>query len=142
MPRPGSFSHQFVCGRITYPHLLQSIVDAEWKIIYDKLEKCVESGAQIILSRLPIGDLATQFFADRGLFCAGRVPDEVLKCDSVDLLFFVCSILAVLGHIAMPSAFHCSSPAPTTGSRASLQSDGFSGSDLGERNHRRRARHV
>lgn len=26
-----------------------------------------------MLSKLPIGDLATQFFADRGLFCAGRV---------------------------------------------------------------------
>jgi T-complex protein 1 subunit eta len=23
---------------------------------------------------LPIGDLATQYFADRGIFCAGRVP--------------------------------------------------------------------
>lgn len=59
--------------------MYQSIVDAEWKIIYDKLEKCVASGAQIILSRLPIGDLATQYFADRGLFCAGRVPDEDLE---------------------------------------------------------------
>ena len=50
----------------------QSIVDAEWKIIYDKLDACVKSGAQVILSRLPIGDLGTQYFADRGLFCAGR----------------------------------------------------------------------
>jgi len=25
---------------------------------------------------LPIGDLATQWFADRGIFCAGRVPQE------------------------------------------------------------------
>jgi len=65
--------------RIEDPSMYQSIVDAEWKIIYDKLEKCVASGAQIILSRLPIGDLATQYFADRGLFCAGRVPDEDLE---------------------------------------------------------------
>ena len=64
---------------------MQSIVDAEWKIIYDKLQKCVESGAQIILSRLPIGDLATQFFADRGLFCAGRVADEVRSYDFATL---------------------------------------------------------
>jgi len=57
----------------------QSIVDAEWTIIYDKLAACVGSGAQVILSRLPIGDLATQYFADRGLFCAGRVPREDLE---------------------------------------------------------------
>ena len=33
----------------------------------------------MILSRLPIGDLATQYFADRHLFCAGRVPESDLK---------------------------------------------------------------
>eukprot|EP00640_Fibrocapsa_japonica_P000673 CAMPEP_0113944536 /NCGR_PEP_ID=MMETSP1339-20121228/34475_1 /TAXON_ID=94617 /ORGANISM="Fibrocapsa japonica" /LENGTH=571 /DNA_ID=CAMNT_0000949771 /DNA_START=203 /DNA_END=1919 /DNA_ORIENTATION=- /assembly_acc=CAM_ASM_000762 len=65
--------------RITDPDQYQSIVDAEWTIIYEKLENCVESGAQIILSRLPIGDLATQYFADRGLFCAGRVPQEDME---------------------------------------------------------------
>jgi T-complex protein 1 subunit eta len=57
----------------------QKIVDAEWDIIYEKLAKCVESGAQIILSKLPIGDLATQYFADRGLFCAGRVASDDLQ---------------------------------------------------------------
>lgn len=57
----------------------QAIVDAEWQIIYDKLNLIVDSGAQIILSKLPIGDLATQFFADRGLFCAGRVPEADLE---------------------------------------------------------------
>jgi len=31
------------------------------------------------LSKLPIGDLATQWFADRGVFCAGRVPDDDMK---------------------------------------------------------------
>jgi T-complex protein 1 subunit eta len=65
--------------RITDPKQYQAIVDAEWDIIYDKLAKCVESGAQVILSRLPIGDLATQYFADRGLFCAGRVETADLE---------------------------------------------------------------
>merc|ERR1719453_1533677 len=65
--------------RITDPKQYQAIVDAEWQIIYEKLDKCVESGAQIILSKLPIGDLATQYFADRGLFCAGRVDASDLK---------------------------------------------------------------
>ena len=64
--------------RLDDPAKYQEIVDAEWNIIYDKLEKCVASGAQIILSRLAIGDLATQYFADRGLFCAGRVAEEDL----------------------------------------------------------------
>lgn len=32
-----------------------------------------------MLSKLPIGDLATQFFADRNIFCAGRVPNEDLQ---------------------------------------------------------------
>lgn len=60
--------------RIEDPTKYQSIVDAEWEIIYDKLRKCVESGANVILSKQPIGDLATQYFADRDVFCAGRVP--------------------------------------------------------------------
>ena len=34
-------------------------------------------GANVVLSKLPIGDLATQYFADRNIFCAGRVPKEV-----------------------------------------------------------------
>ena len=55
-----------------------SFVDAEWNIIYQKIDAIVASGAQIILSKLPIGDLATQKFADKDLFCAGRVPQEDL----------------------------------------------------------------
>lgn len=51
----------------------QSIVDAEWTIIYEKLDAIVKSGAKVVLSRLAIGDLATQYFADNGIFCAGRV---------------------------------------------------------------------
>lgn len=62
--------------RIKDPRQYQSIVDAEWKIIYDKLEKCVATGAKVVLSKLPIGDLATQYFADRDIFCAGRVPQD------------------------------------------------------------------
>jgi T-complex protein 1 subunit eta len=65
--------------RITDPDQYQSIVDAEWSIIYEKLDKCIESGAKIILSRLPIGDLATQYFADRGIFCAGRVSNDDME---------------------------------------------------------------
>lgn len=54
----------------------QAIVDAEWQIIYKKLEALHATGAKVVLSKLPIGDLATQFFADRDIFCAGRVAAE------------------------------------------------------------------
>lgn len=57
----------------------QAIVDAEWEIIYRKLEAIEKTGAKVVLSKLPIGDLATQWFADRDIFCAGRVPAEDLK---------------------------------------------------------------
>ena len=93
--QPKSFSHpRIVCLnvelelkaersnaeiRITDPSEYQSIVDAEWSIIYDKLHKIVESGAKIVLSKLPIGDLATQYFADRDVFCAGRVAADDLE---------------------------------------------------------------
>merc|ERR1719287_26130 len=65
--------------RIEDPAEYLSIVDAEWQVIYDKLDSCVNCGANIVLSKLPIGDLATQYFADRGLFCAGRVEEGDLR---------------------------------------------------------------
>jgi len=65
--------------RITDPDQYQSIVDAEWSIIYEKLDLIVKSGAQVVLSRLAIGDLATQYFADRDIFCAGRVETGDLE---------------------------------------------------------------
>lgn len=54
-------------------------MDAEWDILYEKLKKLCASGAKVVLSKLPIGDVATQYFADNDMFCAGRVPDEDLK---------------------------------------------------------------
>jgi hypothetical protein len=66
---------QAACAALPVLTLLLS----EWNIIYDKLAKCAESGAQIVLSRLAIGDLGTQYFADRGIFCAGRVPEDDLQ---------------------------------------------------------------
>jgi len=57
----------------------QAIVDAEWDILYEKLQKIEASGAKIVLSKLPIGDVATQWFADRDIFCAGRVPEDDME---------------------------------------------------------------
>jgi T-complex protein 1 subunit eta len=56
----------------------QKVVDAEWNILYDKLDRIHKSGVKVVLSKLPIGDVATQYFADRDMFCAGRVPEEDL----------------------------------------------------------------
>merc|ERR1711971_1553414 len=57
----------------------QKIVNAEWDILYEKLDRITKSGAKVVLSKLPIGDVATQYFADRDMFCAGRVPEEDLN---------------------------------------------------------------
>lgn len=65
--------------RIENPDDYQAIIDAEWKIIYQKLDNIVNLGSNVVLSKLPIGDLATQYFADRNIFCAGRVSDDDLK---------------------------------------------------------------
>ena len=65
--------------RISNPDDFQSFVDAEWKILNKKLENIANSGANVVLSKLPIGDLATQYFADRNIFCAGRVTSEDIE---------------------------------------------------------------
>eukprot|EP01125_Pyxidicula_operculata_P004359 TRINITY_DN1666_c0_g2_i1.p1 TRINITY_DN1666_c0_g2~~TRINITY_DN1666_c0_g2_i1.p1 ORF type:complete len:555 (+),score=160.45 TRINITY_DN1666_c0_g2_i1:170-1666(+) len=65
--------------KVKDPKEYQSFVDAEWNIIYKKLANIAATGAKVILSRLAIGDLATQYFADRGIFCAGRVPGDDLS---------------------------------------------------------------
>jgi len=65
--------------RVETPEDYQKLIDAEWELIYQKLRIIVDSGAQIILSKLPIGDLATQYFADREIFCAGRVQQQDIE---------------------------------------------------------------
>lgn len=65
--------------RIDNVDAYEKLINAEWTVFYDKLEKIVATGATVVLSRLAIGDLATQYFADKKIFCAGRVPDEDLK---------------------------------------------------------------
>ncbi|RWW43219.1 hypothetical protein BHE74_00051141, partial [Ensete ventricosum] len=64
---------------IRNPLQYQSIVDAEWNIIYDKLDKCVKSGAKIVLSRLAIGDLATQVIPRQLCDNAGFDSTDVLN---------------------------------------------------------------
>ena len=86
----------------------QAVVDAEWQLINDRLEAIVATGAQIILSKLPIGDLATQFFADRDIFCAGRVPAEdmqrILRATGAPLHSTVSDLKS--GHVACGRALN------------------------------------
>lgn len=59
----------------------QAIVDAEWTIIREKLDDIINSGANVVLSEMPIGDYATQYFAAKNVFSAGRVKNlpEIIK---------------------------------------------------------------
>ncbi|KAF7684236.1 T-complex protein 1 subunit eta [Astathelohania contejeani] len=57
----------------------ESFVNAEWSIIRTKLDQIINSGAKVVLSLLPIGDYATQYFARKGIFCAGRVSKDDLE---------------------------------------------------------------
>jgi len=57
----------------------QAMVDAEYKVLFDQCKAVKDAGADIVLSKLPIGDVATQWFADEGMVCAGRVTQEDMK---------------------------------------------------------------
>ena len=50
----------------------QKVVDAEWNILYEKLDLIVKSGAKVVLSKLPIGDVATQVCRNPGSFYAAE----------------------------------------------------------------------
>lgn len=53
----------------------QKIVNAEWEIINEKLDDIIDSGANVVLSSMSIGDYATQYFARAGIFSAGRIHE-------------------------------------------------------------------
>jgi len=62
--------------RISGAEEYAKVVSAEWKLITEKLDRIIESGASVVLSTLGIGDYATQYFAKHKVFSAGRVPEE------------------------------------------------------------------
>eukprot|EP00792_Barthelona_sp_PAP020_P005731 TRINITY_DN2775_c0_g1_i1.p1 TRINITY_DN2775_c0_g1~~TRINITY_DN2775_c0_g1_i1.p1 ORF type:complete len:573 (+),score=182.70 TRINITY_DN2775_c0_g1_i1:36-1754(+) len=57
----------------------ERVVQAEWNIIFRKLDAIRDAGVDIVLSTESIGDLATQYFADNDMFCAGRVDPADLR---------------------------------------------------------------
>ena len=58
----------------------KKVIDAEWSIIYEKLDRISETKIKAVFSTQTIGDLATQYFAERGIICGGRLStDEIMK---------------------------------------------------------------
>lgn len=49
------------------------MIDVEWSIMYEKLDKISQSGTKVVFSKRSIGDLATQYFSERGIICGGRI---------------------------------------------------------------------
>ena len=58
----------------------QAIVDAEWQIINNKLEALYETGAKVVLSKLPIGDLATQLVAPVPALGSRKLTRKQILC--------------------------------------------------------------
>ena len=66
----------------------QKIVNAEWDILYEKLDRITKSGAKVVLSKLPIGDVATQVGALLG--CWGyKIPKNITEATYPALGFFI-----------------------------------------------------
>lgn len=58
----------------------KKIIDAEWSLIYEKLDRISGTKIKGVFSDQAIGDLATQYFAERGILCGGRLSgDEILR---------------------------------------------------------------
>lgn len=65
-------SEMRISGALEY----SKVVSTEWKLITDRLDRIIQSGANVVLSTLSIGDYATQYFAKYGVFSAGRVSED------------------------------------------------------------------
>ncbi|KAF7702756.1 T-complex protein 1 subunit eta [Cucumispora dikerogammari] len=66
-------------ARISTIESFKKFVDAEWKLITNRLDTLINKGVNVVLSKKPIGDYATQYFASKNVFCAGRIPTSDLE---------------------------------------------------------------
>lgn len=55
------------------------MIDVEWSLMYEKLDKIAQSGSKVVFSKKSIGDLATQYFAEREIVCGGRILSDDLS---------------------------------------------------------------
>ncbi len=65
--------------QITDPSQLQGFMDMEEKIIRDKVEKIVASGATVVFCQKGIDDLAQHFLAKKGIFAVRRVSQSDME---------------------------------------------------------------
>ena len=79
-------AHTHFTSNIAHDHP-QAIVDAEWDILYSKLQALVDAGVKVVLSKLPIGDVATQFFADRYDTKWTVIADEIILSNRITFIF-------------------------------------------------------
>mmetsp|Transcript_23281 Transcript_23281/g.45198 ORF Transcript_23281/g.45198 Transcript_23281/m.45198 type:complete len:527 (+) Transcript_23281:61-1641(+) len=54
----------------------RKFIDAEWSIIYEKLDRISETRIKAVFSTQAIGDLATQYFSERNVICGGRISND------------------------------------------------------------------
>ncbi|AFP65685.1 t-complex protein1 eta SU (nucleomorph) [Chroomonas mesostigmatica CCMP1168] len=67
-------------ARLNHISDYKKIIDAEWSIIYEKLDRISEIKTKAVFSNQAIGDLATQYFSERGMICGGRLSgDELVR---------------------------------------------------------------
>ncbi|ABW97880.1 tcpH (nucleomorph) [Hemiselmis andersenii] len=74
----------------------KKFIDAEWSIIYEKLDRISETKVKAVFSTQAIGDLATQYFAERSVICGGRISsDDITRISKGTGARFVSSIANV-----------------------------------------------
>ncbi|TBU20577.1 subunit eta of T-complex protein 1 [Hamiltosporidium tvaerminnensis] len=57
----------------------KDMLEGEYKVFLNRLDTIRQTGANVVLSTLSIGDYATQYFARHSIFCCGRVSEEDVK---------------------------------------------------------------
>ena len=65
--------------QITDPAQLQGFIDMEEKMIKDKVDKIVASGATVVFCQKGIDDLAQHFLAKKGIFAVRRVAQSDME---------------------------------------------------------------
>eukprot|EP00026_Physarum_polycephalum_P003442 Phypoly_transcript_03453.p1 GENE.Phypoly_transcript_03453~~Phypoly_transcript_03453.p1 ORF type:complete len:568 (+),score=83.13 Phypoly_transcript_03453:30-1733(+) len=58
---------------IDNPMEYNEFIKAEWELVYERLERIVATGCNIVLNVQGTGDVATQYFAERGIVCVSRI---------------------------------------------------------------------
>jgi T-complex protein 1 subunit eta len=69
----------------TSPQQYKDFADTEVSLFFESLQRIVDTGCNVILSTKAIGDFATQFFAEKRMWCAGRVPLKTIQLLSTSL---------------------------------------------------------